>query len=57
MGITADEIDQKEEEILNILKSQRTATSGQIDNSSIENQSQLPAVRDFSSVEILSILD
>lgn len=57
MGITADEIDQKEEEILNILKSQRTATSGQIDSSSIENQSQLPAVRDFSSVEILSILD
>ena len=46
-------IGQKEEEIRNIFNPQNTATSSQIGDSTVADQSQLPAVSDFSGVNYL----
>ena len=51
IGVTADMIRQKEEEICNISKRQKTTTSGQIGDSTIADQNQLLPVSDFPSVE------
>lgn len=54
MGAGADLVKERGSEILNILKSQDIANSGQVDgaaissDSSTANQSQLPAVSNFS---------
>ena len=56
MGITAEVIGQKEEEILNILKSQNTVISGQAGDSNIGDHNQLPVVGDLSSVDIFLYL-
>ena len=47
IGVTSEMISQKEEEILNIFKGQNTVISGQVDDSNISDQSQLPAVSDL----------
>lgn len=51
VGVTAEMISQKEEEILNIFNSQNTATSSPEDNGVIEDQGLLPEVGDFSIVD------
>ena len=51
IGVTADVVNQKETEILSIFESQNTATTGQGNDSSIENQSPLPVVGEFPGVE------
>ena len=51
IGVTAEMIGQKENEIRNIFKPRNTATSSQIDDSTILAQSQLPTVSYFSGVE------
>ena len=56
IGVTPDMISQKKQEILNIFESRETATGSQIGNSTVENQSQLPTLSNFSGVGILIIL-
>ena len=47
IGITPDMISQKKREILNIWKPQNTATGSEMDDNTIEDQSQSLAVSDF----------
>ena len=47
IGVTAEMITQKEEEILDMFRSQNTATSSQIDGSNISDDSRLPAVSGY----------
>ena len=50
IGVTSDMIKQKEKEILDIFNTQNT-TSSQIDGDDITDQSQLPAVSDYFSID------
>lgn len=43
-GVTAEMINEKESEILSIFNAQNTGISGNIDDSSTEDQSQFPTV-------------
>ena len=52
IGVTREMISQKEEEILNIFKTQNTTTNGQIDDDNSTGQGKLPAVSNFSSVQL-----
>ena len=50
IGVTAEVINQKKEEILNIFKAQNTTPSGQIDGSSIVDNRQSLVVSSCSSI-------